>query len=61
MVALPSRTSGYKILYTRSYKAEIAGDNSLTCKMCLCSFAYFVQRWTKKPDPCSCSKQSISL
>jgi hypothetical protein len=35
MVVLPSRTSGDKILYTRSYKAKIGGDNSRTCKICI--------------------------
>ena len=29
--AYHSRTSSYKILYTRSYKAEIAAGNSRTC------------------------------
>ena len=33
MVVLPSRTSGNKILYTHSYKAEFGDDNSRTCKM----------------------------
>jgi len=67
MVVLPSRTSGDKILYTRFYKAEIAGDNSRTCKMCLCNIWDLRTLYSfgcKKPDPCSCiicCKQPISL
>ena len=37
MLVLPSRTSGDKILYTRSYKDQIGGDNSRTCKMRICN------------------------
>ena len=67
MVVLPSRTSGNKILYTRSCKAEIGGDNSRTCKMCICNIwdlRTLHSFGCKKPDPCPCKicyKQPISL
>jgi hypothetical protein len=57
MVVLPSRTSGNKILYTRYYKAEIAGENSRTFKMCICNIWDLLMSYNvgcKKPDPCSC-------
>ena len=67
MVVSPSRTSGVKLLYTRSYKAEIGGDNSRTCKMCVCNIRElrtFYSFGCKKRDPCSCiicCKQPIPL
>jgi hypothetical protein len=54
MVVLPSRTSDNKILYKRYYKAEIGGDNSRTCKMCVCKLRdihMFYNFGCKKPNP----------
>ena len=54
MVVLPSRTSGIKI-YMRSYKAEIGGDNSRNCKMCIYNIRELRTLYSfgcKKPDPC---------
>ena len=67
MVVLPLRTSGVQILYTLSYKAEIGGDNSRTCKMCICNIRDLRTLYSfscKKPGPFSCiicCKQPISL
>ena len=67
MVVLPSRTSGNKILYTRYYKAEIAGENSRTCKMRVSKLRelhVFYKFGCKKPNSCTCiicCKQPISL
>ena len=57
MAVLSSRTSGNKILYTRYYNAEIGGDSSRTCKMCVCKLRdlhMFYNFWCKKPNQCTC-------
>ena len=48
-------------------RPRLEGDNSRTCKMCLCNFRDLRMLYNvgcKKPDPCSCiiwCKQPISL
>jgi hypothetical protein len=38
MLVLPSHTSENKILYKRHYKAKIGGEDSRTCRRCVCNF-----------------------
>jgi len=36
VIVLPSHTSGDKIVYVRSYQAEIGGETSRLCGQCVC-------------------------
>ena len=36
VIVLPSQTSGDKIVYVRSYQAEMGGGNSRFCGRCVC-------------------------